>query len=224
MLLLSLLVCLCFYVAGSHAENCTQAVLARRAEISSTPGSTLLLTCVVQHCGGNWGGSWVRRNSSSQELETVSETESRKISVLSISRNKTQLQLSLDSLDKSDEGSYGCRIKWSSGGSDQGHLVHVTIIGEEQLPRNPWHRVLVCSSAFLCLPIILLLAWCLRPRTSPVKQEALLQENELVYANISRDALSSQCSASRETQQLTIYSTVQFVPVPDERERLNSQK
>ncbi|KAE8295539.1 hypothetical protein D5F01_LYC06471 [Larimichthys crocea] len=66
-----------------------------------------------------------------------------------------------------NEGTYACRVKWDNGDIGRGHLTLLNVTAAVPSRRNAWHRVLVCASASLCLPIILGLARCLSSKVNP---------------------------------------------------------
>ncbi|XP_037632404.1 uncharacterized protein si:dkey-52l18.4 [Sebastes umbrosus] len=242
--LLSAISCLCLLHTGFCAEECIQVVLAERETLYVPAGGSLSLSCVVQHCGGAWTGTWMRRNSTDQKLRVRHH-----VTNVTLSDNKTELILSFQSVNQSYEGSYGCSVKWSQGDTEQGHLKYVNVTAAVPSQRSVLHRVLVCAGAFLCLPIILGLARCLSsevkpqplPRTlvsthsavyrdqpqpapqppprRPVPQKRSTpshkaapktqQKTEVVYADISQDALRQQ-GATRNPDQSIVYSSLRF--------------
>ncbi|KAM7413503.1 hypothetical protein PAMA_020742 [Pampus argenteus] len=238
--------CLCFLSSGFHAEECRKAVLAKRDTVYASAGDSLSLVCEVQHCGDTWTGGWIWRNSTDEGLSAVKDDRRHRLTNVSLSANKTQLLLRLLSVNKSDEGSYGCKVTWSQGETHQGHLTYVNITAAVPSQRNTLYRSLVCIGAFLCLPIILILARCLSsfprgrsthaaqpiaayralphpapqpPPRCPVPQKRSTsshkarpkpqQKTEVVYADISKDALS-QNQSTRASSQSTVYSSLNF--------------
>ncbi|KAF1393782.1 hypothetical protein PFLUV_G00019620 [Perca fluviatilis] len=241
--LLRTISCLCLLHTSLHAEECSQGVLAERETLYVPAGGSLSLSCVVQHCGGAWTGNWMRTNSTNEKLSVRHH-----LTNVTLSANKTQLILNFLSVKQSDEGSYGCSVKWGQGDTDQGHFKYVNVTAAVPFQRSVLHRVLVCAGASLCLPIILGLAHCLSskvkpqplPRTlsiaaavyrdqphpapqppprCPIPQKRSTsfhkavpksrQKIEVVYADISQDALRQQ-GATREPDQSTVYSSVRF--------------
>ncbi|XP_068441967.1 uncharacterized protein si:dkey-52l18.4 [Clinocottus analis] len=241
--LLSAICWLCLLHTGLRAEECSQGVLAKRETLYVPAGRSLTLTCVVQHCGGAWTGSWLRRNLTEETLiATCCLTN------VTLSANRTQLILNFPSVSDSDEGPYGCRVKWAQGDTEQGHLKYVNVTAAVPSQRSALHRVLVCAGASLCLPVILGLARCLSsevrprplPRTlsmcsavcrdrpqpapqppprCPIAQQPSVsshkavpksvQKTEVVYADISQDALVQQ-GATRPPHQSIVYSSLRF--------------
>lgn len=241
--LLGAICCLCLLYTGLSAEECSQAVLAERETLYVPAGGSLSLSCVVQHCGGAWTGNWMRRNSTDEKLIARHH-----LTNVMLSANQTQLILNFLSVNQLDEGSYGCIVKWDQGDTEQGHLKYVNVTAAVPSQRSVLHRVLVCASASLCLPIILALARCLSsavkpqplPRTlsthaavyrdqphpapqppprCPVPQKRSTSshkaapksqpKSEVVYADISQDAMRQQ-AATREPNQSTVYSSLRF--------------
>ncbi|XP_030007927.1 uncharacterized protein LOC115431590 [Sphaeramia orbicularis] len=252
--LLRAISCLCILSIGIGAEECSQAVLNRRESFYVPVGGSLSLSCVVQHCGDPWNGTWIWRNSTVDKFSIVESTAHHHLTSLHLSDNQTRLVLSFPSVSQLDEGSYGCNVKWHEGESDQGHLQYVNITAALSSHRPMLHRVLVCVAASLCFPIILGLAHCLssevksqphpriqnilvtepvvvhrdrqylmaphppprRPvpqkhssassKRAPLKRQ---QRPEVVYADLSQDALRQQ-AATREPPQSTVYTSVRF--------------
>ncbi|XP_070762386.1 uncharacterized protein [Enoplosus armatus] len=244
---LSAISCLCLLHTGLLAEECSQAVLAKRDTFDVPAGGSLSLSCVVQHCGDTWKGYWMWRNSTDEKLRAVEGGVGRRLTSVTLSTNQTRQILNLLSVSLSDEGYYGCKVTWHQGYTDQGHLTYVNVTAVPS-QRSSLNRVLVCAGAFLCLPIILGLARCLSsgvepqphprtlstnaavyrdqphpapqppprrpvpqkrstaPRKAPPKSQ---QKTEVVYADISKDALRQQ-GASREPDQSTVYSSLRF--------------
>ncbi|XP_068568370.1 uncharacterized protein si:dkey-52l18.4 [Cebidichthys violaceus] len=241
--LLSAIGWLCLLHPGLWAEDCSQGVLGERETVYAAAGSSLSLSCVVQHCGGAWTGNWIRSNSTEEKL-----IERHRLTNVTLSANQTRLALNFLSVSRLDEDYYGCRVKWAHGDTEQGHLKYVNVTAAVPSQRSVLHRVLVCAGASLCLPIILGLARWLSsevkpqpfPRTlstysavyrdrpqpaprppprCPVPQKRSKtshkavpkssQKTEVVYADISQDALGQQ-GATREPDQSTVYSSLRF--------------
>lgn len=158
--LLSAISCLCLLHAGLCAEACVQSVLAPRETLYAPAGGSLPLSCVVQHCGRNWTGNWFRTNSTDEKLR-------HRVTKVNLSANQTELILNFLSVSQLDEGSYGCRVEWAPGDTEQGHLKYVNVTAAVPFQRTVWHRVLVCAGASLVLPIILGLARCLSSAVNP---------------------------------------------------------
>uniref|UniRef100_A0A3P8U8Z8 Ig-like domain-containing protein n=1 Tax=Amphiprion percula TaxID=161767 RepID=A0A3P8U8Z8_AMPPE len=246
------LLCAICYVwilqTGFCDEECNQGVLARRGAYDVPAGGSLSLSCVVQHCGDTWTGTWMWKNSTYEKFSTVKESARHRLTKETLSANKTQLVLKLLRADPLDEGSYQCSVIWAAGNTEQGHLTTVNITAAVLSQRILWHRVLICAGAFLCFPIVVGLAHCLSsevkhqllpmatlytavernlppsapqpPPRRPVPQKRKTTPNkavrpkqqqniEVVYADISQDALREQ-RAMREPTQSTVYSSVRF--------------
>ncbi|XP_039986354.1 uncharacterized protein si:dkey-52l18.4 [Xiphias gladius] len=213
--LLSAISCLCILPTGLGAEECSQVVLAKRDVFYVPEGGSLSLSCVVQHCGDTWTGNWMWRNSTDELFSTIENSARHRLTNVNLSVNETRLDLNFLRVIQLDEGSYGCTVTWGQGDTDQGHLMYVNITAAVPSQRNLLHRVLVYAGAFLCLPLILGLACCLSPvpqKRSTSSHKAppkFQQEVEVVYADISKDALRQQ-RATRESAQSTVYSSVKF--------------
>ncbi|XP_034460743.1 uncharacterized protein si:dkey-52l18.4 [Hippoglossus hippoglossus] len=165
--LLCAISCLCFLSAGLRAEECSQVVLARRGKLYTPEGGSLSLSCVVQHCGDTWTGSWIWKNSTHEKFSSIKNSERRQLTNVTLFTNQTRLVLNFLTVRQSDEGSYGCKVMWGQGDTDLGNLMYVNITAAVPSQRNLLHRILVCASASLCLPIILGLARCLSSGVKP---------------------------------------------------------
>ncbi|XP_071352352.1 uncharacterized protein [Trachinotus anak] len=233
--------CLWILSTGLRAEECSQGVLAKRDTFYVAEGSSLSLSCVVQHCGDTWTGSWMWKNSTDESFITITNSTRHRLTSEVLSANKTRLVLNFLRVSYSDEGSYGCNVARGQSYTDMGHLSYVNITAAVPSQRKVLHRVLVCASALLCFPIILGLARCLstgeKPQPFPRTQSRLVavyrdqpdpvpqppprhrvpkktsprpqQKTEVVYADISQDALIHKV-ATREPAQSTVYSSVKF--------------
>lgn len=115
------------YLSGVRAEDCSKAVLAKRQTYNVPVGGSLSLSCVVQHCGDTWSGSWIWKNSTDDTFRTVEATVGRHLTSVELSPNEIQLGLDLANVTKLDEGSYGCSVQWSQGAVDKGHLTDVNV-------------------------------------------------------------------------------------------------
>lgn len=225
--------------AGVWAEECSQGVLGRRETHHVPAGGSLSLSCEVQHCGDTWTGTWRWKNSTHEEFSTVEESTRHHLTNKTLSANSTRLELKILRAELLDEGSYQCSVVWGEGNTEQGHLLNVNITAAVPPQRVVWHRVLICAGAFLCLPVVLGLARCLSsevkhqllpaaplytavqtntprsaPQPPPRRHKARpkhQQKAEIVYADISQDALRQQeHGATRENAQSTVYSAVRF--------------
>ncbi|XP_036931050.1 uncharacterized protein si:dkey-52l18.4 [Acanthopagrus latus] len=165
--LLSAISCLCLLLTCVRAEECSPTVLAARDTFAVPAGGRLSLSCVVQHCGKHWTGHWVFENSTHDGSIVVKESARHRLTHVNLSGNKTQQILELLSINQSDKGFYGCSVKWSQRETEQGHLTYVNVTAAVPSQRSLLHRLLVCASASLCLPIILGLARCLSPEVKP---------------------------------------------------------
>ncbi|XP_070826869.1 uncharacterized protein [Chaetodon trifascialis] len=181
--LLSAISWLCLLHTGVCSEECSQNVLARRDTVYAPAGSSLSLSCVVLHCGTAWNGKWIWRNPTDEKLTVVQASERHRLANVMLSANETQLILHFLSVNQSDEGFYGCSVTWDQGVIGLGHLMHVNVTAAVPTQRSVLLRVLVCVSAFLCLPIILGLAYCLSSEVKPQPLPSPLP----IYAAVYRD-------------------------------------
>ncbi|XP_069546789.1 uncharacterized protein [Brachyistius frenatus] len=168
--ILSAISCVCIFHSGLSAEKCSRAVVAKRETFYVPAGGSVSLSCVVQHCGETWTGSWMRKNSTDENFRTVQKSARCHLTNVTLSDNETKLVLNILRVNQLDEGSYGCKVTWGEGQTDQGNLMNVNVTTAVPSQRTLWHRVLVCAGASLCLPIILGLARCL---SSEVKSQLL---------------------------------------------------
>lgn len=248
--LLGAISCLCILFTGLHAEECSQGVLAKRNTLYVLEGDSQTLSCVILHCGHNWTGDWMWKNSTDETFSVVEASDRHHLMKEEVSANETRLVLKLVKVSPLDEGSYKCKLVWGQGNVDMGHLTDVNVTAAT--PRNWLHRVLVCAGASVCFPLVLVLAYCLssrerqpqpRPRTKfthvavyrdqphptpqppprrkvPQKSSTSSkkarpkpqQKTEVVYADISKEALR-QVAAPREPAESTVYSSV-MIKVP----------
>uniref|UniRef100_A0A3Q4HCD6 Ig-like domain-containing protein n=1 Tax=Neolamprologus brichardi TaxID=32507 RepID=A0A3Q4HCD6_NEOBR len=213
--------CLC-------AEECQLSILAKREMYYVPEGGILSLSCVVHHCGNNWTGAWMWENSTYDFRKPVKESERHHLTNKTISASQTKLFLNIQSVNQSDEGSYGCMVVWDTGVSENGHRTHVNITAGPS-PRKLLHRVLICACALLCLPIILELARCLSSevKPQPLPRAQVIYEVPypaqqtisapqppprcpVMYAVISQGALKQQGATRQPAHSATVYSSLKF--------------
>ncbi|XP_054461458.1 uncharacterized protein si:dkey-52l18.4 [Anoplopoma fimbria] len=174
--LLRAISCLFLLHTVLHAEQCSQRVVAERETLYVPAGQSLSLSCVVQHCGGAWNGNWIRRNSTDEMLIVR-----HRLTNVTLSAYETQLTLNFLNISQLDEGSYGCRVIWAEGETEQGHLKYVNVTAAVPSKRSILHRLLVCAGASLCLPIILGLAHRLSSEVKPQPLPRTLSTYSAVY-------------------------------------------
>lgn len=150
-----------------RAEECSKMVLAERQSFHVAVGGSLGLSCVVQHCGeGGWTVAWSWKPTS-EPPQTLNPAPRQQLSHVTLSANQTRVVLAIRPVDRSDEGLYGCRVTWSPGCSDQGHMSYVNITSASPTVRSAVHRVLVCVGASLCFPVAVGLARCFGSEVKP---------------------------------------------------------
>lgn len=243
---------LCFLHLGVDAEDCYNAVLARRETYHVTVGETLSLSCIVQHCGDTWSSKWIWKNSTDDTFITVKNTAQKRLTSVELSPNQTRLVLDFVRVTELDEGSYGCSVEWSQSKEvDQGHLMYVNVSAAERILL---HRIFICSGVSLCLPVVLVLVYCLKSKVKPQPLSRKLnpasaqstamyepplhqstpqplprknppqktrtpskkapcqpkQKTEVVYADISQEALQHQQRVKKPDQPSTVYSSLRF--------------
>lgn len=113
--------------SGVGAEECSRTVLAARHTFNVPAGGRLSLSCGVQHCGEPWTGHWVFENSTQGGLNAVEASPRHRLTHVELSGNTTQQILELLNINQSDEGFYGCSVKWRQGDTAQGHLTYVNV-------------------------------------------------------------------------------------------------
>lgn len=113
-------------LSGVGAEECSQAVLARRSTFHVAEGDSLSLSCVIQHCGDTWTGNWIWQNSTDKKFIKNSDDRHQLTNDM-ISGNETRVIFTLLSAEQSDEGSYGCKVTWGQNNTDQGNLMYVNV-------------------------------------------------------------------------------------------------
>uniref|UniRef100_UPI0037E71CD2 uncharacterized protein isoform X2 n=1 Tax=Semicossyphus pulcher TaxID=241346 RepID=UPI0037E71CD2 len=180
-----LLSVVCLLHSGLCAEECKQAVLARRETFHVLSGGSLSLSCVVKHCGHTWMGDWMWRNSTQEKaaVNAIKEGVRHRLSNMTLSANETRLILYISSVKQSDGGSYGCCVKWVQGETDQGHWTYVNVTAAVPSQRSVLHRIFVCAGASLCLPIILGLANFMSSEVKPQPLPRTLSTHAAVSRN-----------------------------------------
>ncbi|XP_013877974.1 uncharacterized protein si:dkey-52l18.4 [Austrofundulus limnaeus] len=158
--------CFCVFQLG-FCEKCSNGVLGRSQTFYAPEGSSMTLSCVVQHCGENWTGNWTYKKLTNATSGTVGDGGKHHFSHLALSNNETQLNLTIRSVGQSDAGSYKCSVIWEDGSRDEGHWMHLNVTKEVPVQRNALHRFLICAGAFFWLPVFLLLARRLGSKVKP---------------------------------------------------------
>ncbi|MED6270390.1 hypothetical protein CHARACLAT_009716 [Characodon lateralis] len=156
--LLSAISCLFIFQGGVFSEECSQGVIGKRMAFFAPAGSSLSLSCVVQHCGGHWTGYWIWENQTDSTSAAVTNSARHDVTSVTLDVNKTKLDLKIVNVVQSDEG--------------------------VAFQRTLLHRALVCICAFLCLPVILGLARCLSSEVKPQPHPRI----EVLYAAERRDS------------------------------------
>uniref|UniRef100_A0A8C6TAV6 Ig-like domain-containing protein n=1 Tax=Neogobius melanostomus TaxID=47308 RepID=A0A8C6TAV6_9GOBI len=149
---------------GADAEDCIKTILNRRETYKVVSGESLSMSCIVQHCGDQYTGKWIWKNSTHDTLDSVSRTSHHSLANASLSANKTRLILDLERVSEMDEGSYGCSVEWSSGEVSRGHLMYVNVTAAVSVDRKVPHGILICFGVALCVAVILGLAFYLRSK------------------------------------------------------------
>lgn len=111
--------------SGVSAEQCSQAVLGKRDTKQAPEGDSLSLSCVVRHCGDTWKGNWMWTNLTDKKF--IKNSDQHSLTNVTLSANETRLLLNFLKINQSDEGYYGCKVTWSKGETEQGHLIYVNV-------------------------------------------------------------------------------------------------
>ncbi|XP_047449539.1 uncharacterized protein si:dkey-52l18.4 [Mugil cephalus] len=170
----------CIFFAGVCAKECENGVVAARETFHVPEGSSLSMSCVVEHCGNTWDGFWMWTNLTYEPLIRVNNTARHRLTRVDISANETKLVLEILPVNRIDAGDYRCSVNWDGRLTDQGHWKSVNVTAAVLSRRIFLHRVYVWIGSFLCLPIILGLARCL---SSGVKPQ-LLPTAPVIYAAV----------------------------------------
>ncbi|XP_056127128.1 uncharacterized protein si:dkey-52l18.4 [Rhinichthys klamathensis goyatoka] len=199
-------------------------VRASRASKFVPEGSSLELSCEVQHCGVlSWTGGWVFQEWQSTGFTRLTPSERIKLSNYSSTANSTHLLVHIHNINQSDAGPYKCMITWSQKNlTSNGHVtyVNVTAASVDSSGRNLSHRVLLCLSASMCFPLVLGLVWCLtrdHPPPPPVPPRSYTSfaarvkpKKELVYAEVALKNSRRQNDCPKQVPEPTVYSSVHF--------------
>ncbi|PWA20453.1 hypothetical protein CCH79_00003588, partial [Gambusia affinis] len=188
--ILRVISCLCIFQG-----ECSQGVFGKRETFFVPAGGSLSLSCVVQHCGGNWTGNWKRENLTTSA--TVENSARHSFTIDPVSANRSQLHLKILSVRQSDEGLYKCNVKWRDGSHDVSHWMQVNVTKGVAFERKLLHRVLVCTGAFLCLPVILGLARCLSSEVKQQQQPHPITEMDIMIDHISLHSLHPDAQCQR---------------------------
>lgn len=167
--------------AGVCDEKCVPAIVARRQVLYVPAGGALSLSCVVRHCGDTWTDIWIWKNSTDETFKTLKDSPKHHLTQVIVSHNETQLVLKMQSVNQSDEGSYACKVTLRDGFIILGHLTYLNITTDVPQQRDFVHRIIICSAALLCLPIILGLARCLSSNSQP------FPKTEFTYAAVVKE-------------------------------------
>lgn len=190
---------------GCAAEECLKTLMARRDNKVVCEGKSLLLWCDVQHCGTkSWTGGW---GIVKEDTFTLLRASSRfHIYNEDLSSNSTRLNINFITTNKSDSGTYQCRINWGQT-SNNGHVTYVNVTDVlsdlrvqkphqgKQSERTVLMRAVLFICAFLCFPIALALARQLSHPTSPPvpprsnsATRRRERPHELVYASLALES------------------------------------
>ncbi|XDV32173.1 hypothetical protein PO909_003053, partial [Leuciscus waleckii] len=212
----------------SACELCL-SVRASRASKFVPEGSSLELSCEVQHCGVGWTGGWVFQEMQSTGFTLLTPSERIELSNYSSTASSTHLLVHIHNINQSDAGPYKCLITWPQNKTtSNGHVTYVNVTAEgmcilasvDSLGRNLSHRVLLCLSASMCFPFVLGLVWCLtrdHPPPPPVPPRSYTSfaarvkpKKELVYAEVALKNSRRKNDCPKQVPEPTVYSSVHF--------------
>lgn len=103
-------------------------MFAKRDTLHVPEGSSLSLSCDIQHCGDTWTGKWTWSYSDKTDKKFIENSDRHSLTNVTLSANKTRLLLKFLSVNQSDEGFYGCMVTWGDQSlTGQGHFTYVNI-------------------------------------------------------------------------------------------------
>uniref|UniRef100_UPI0037E926FC uncharacterized protein isoform X4 n=1 Tax=Semicossyphus pulcher TaxID=241346 RepID=UPI0037E926FC len=196
-----LLSVVCLLHSGLCAEECKQAVLARRETFHVLSGGSLSLSCVVKHCGHTWMGDWMWRNSTQEKaaVNAIKEAVPSQRSVLHRIFVCAGASLCLPII-------LGLANFMSSEVKPQ--PLPRTLSTHAAVSRNPTHSTPRppprCSQIQKGNPVPQKCGSS--SQRAPPKPQ---WKTEVVYADISQDVPRQQ-GATREPAQSTVYSSLKF--------------
>lgn len=118
---------LIFLILGLHAEQCFRGISGKSKTFYVPEGDSLTLSCVVQHCKGNWTGNWKSKMLTDVTSGSAEERATHHFTRVKLSEKETQLNLIFVSVSQSDTGIYKCSVTWYDGSSDEGHWMHLNV-------------------------------------------------------------------------------------------------
>ncbi|XP_031429276.1 uncharacterized protein si:dkey-52l18.4 [Clupea harengus] len=211
------IITLLYHNLGCSAAECFNAVKARRDRKEVFEGSSLSLSCEVEHCGrSGWTGGWgVVKEDTFSLLQNSPRLH---IYKEDLTINSTRLNINFIRTNISDTGTYQCRINWGRDSISNGHVtfVNVTDTPPKKSERTVLLRVFVCVCACFSFPLALVLARCLShpaaPPVPPRLHSAATQSrtgDELVYADLTlENAGASTQNPPHTEEQPVIYSLI----------------
>ncbi|XP_018603793.1 uncharacterized protein LOC108932086 [Scleropages formosus] len=199
-----------YLIPGCKADPCSPNVLASRKTIYIPEGQSVSLSCEIQHCGDlGWKGGWGRYTENTFTL--LGPTPRHLLYNKTLLQESIVLYMKILNTSRLDSGIYQCRINWTNNQSSNGHITYMNIT--EATPaagRKILTRMLVCSGALLCFPVVLGVARCLCPKdTQSTDVASGRPKTEVVYAALALEARGR--ASKRQPPPCTIYSSVQIL-------------
>ncbi|KAK9962276.1 hypothetical protein ABG768_007647 [Culter alburnus] len=184
-----------------------------RASKLVAEGSSLQLSCEVQHCGvTGWTGGWEFQEMETTGFTRLTPSERIELSNYSSTANSTHLLVDIHNINQSDAGAYKCMITWPGQFTSNGHVTNVTVTAAAV---DSPGRNLLCLSVSMCFPLVLGLVWCLtrdHPSPPPVPPRsytsfaASVKPKKVLHLN----SLSRQNDCPKQVPEPTVYSSLHF--------------
>ncbi|KAL4647564.1 hypothetical protein GN956_G8026, partial [Arapaima gigas] len=197
------------FFSGCKFELCSPSVVASRNKMFIPQSQNVSLSCDIHHCEDlGWKGGWGRHMENKFTL--LSSTPRHLLYNRTLNHQHTTLHMTILNTSFLDSGMYQCRISWTNGQSSNGHITYINIT--EAIPktgRKMLTRMLLCSGAVLCLPLVLGILHCLSPNDTPTPDVTNAKlKTEVVYAALALEAAGRM--SGRQPPPSTIYSSLQF--------------
>ncbi|XP_048017529.1 uncharacterized protein LOC125249306 isoform X3 [Megalobrama amblycephala] len=170
-----------------------QSIRGSRASKLVAEGSSLQLSCEVQHCGvTGWTGGWEFQEMGTTGFTRLTPSERIELSNYSSTANSTHLLVDIHNINQSDAGAYQCKITWPAQITSRGHVTNVNVTA----------------------------VWCLtrdHPSPPPVQPRSYTSfaarvkpKKELVYAEVALNSSRRQNDCPKQVPEPTVYSSLHF--------------